>query len=247
MFGRSKSNDVPPTRLMELLQDYPPFTPHHLGRNGAGGKDEQPLLTLEQCRENLWQYVEAIPARLNLLRSVLSGLDIDLDSAFDAPVEYVTKLHTALIVELPTLYRRELFLYNQYELSDRAGADIGLSFMSDLGMLEVAVMLKAKPGCFIGLNLDNKDRTMASYRRPCLLGLTDKLFPGSPPDIFDLDELYFSYFSAAGRGGLASPEAIAPEIYEVVIGGWMLIRLDRYIVAPDLKERLETTWMRKAV
>jgi hypothetical protein len=219
----------------------------HLGRNGAGGKQEGPLLTLNQCRENLQQYVSSVLGRLALLRPILAKLGIDMDSAYHAPLEFITKLHGVLIVELPSLYRRELFINNNYELSDRAGADIGLSFMSDLAMLEADVLTKAKRGCFIGMNIDNKDRTMAMYRRPCLLGLTDRLFPDSPPDIFHLEAEWFGYFANMDHPDrLAHPDAINPPNYMDVIGGTLLFRLDRYVVAPELEELLQTTWLGQA-
>jgi hypothetical protein len=235
-----------PDRLVKLLAEYPPFTPLHLGRNGACGKDELPLLTREQCFENLNQYKAAIAGRLPVLRSALAGLGINMDDAYTAPSKFVTALHRTLIVELPPLYRRELFRSSNYELSNRAGDDVGLSFMGDLAMLEADVLTKAQPGCFIGLNLDNKDRTMRMYRRPCLLGLIDSLFPEHLQP-FDLEALWFSYFANMDHPSrLTNPLIIPPSDNAGVIGGWMLIRLNRFIVAPNLDELKRTTWLGKA-
>jgi hypothetical protein len=234
------------SRLAELLADYPPFTPLYLGRNGPTPYPG-PVLTLDQCFDNLHHYKASIAERLIHLRGVLAGLGITMDQAYSEPLAFVKQLHRTLIVELPPLYRAELFKRANHELSDRAGADIGLSFMSDLAKLECDVLMKAKPGCFIGLNLDPADRNMLFYRRPCLLGLMDSLFPGAP-DIFDIEAEYFGYFSNMDfPGRLAHPDAILPVTYVDVIGGMLLIRLDRYVIAPNLKQLLLTTWMKQSV
>jgi hypothetical protein len=246
MFGWFKPKPSPPDKLVRLLKDYPPFMPMHLGRNIPSSTSDGPVLSLAQAFENLHQYKNAIPTRLSHLRGVLASLDIDIDTAYTDPLDFVVKLHRILIVELPPLYREEFFEYHRYELLERSGDSIGLSFMSDLAMLEADVLMKAKPGCFIGLNLDKSDRAMSMYRRPCLLGLADSLFLPEP-DIFCLEELWFSYFAnMKNPSRLAHPDFINPEGYEDVIGGWMLILLNRYVVAPDLKKRLNTTWLRKA-
>lgn len=245
MFDWLKPKPKQPDRLVRLLKDYPPFTPVHVGRTVSSKGEAKPVLTEAQCFENLYQYKAELPRRLEILRPVLAGLDIDMDDAYRAPLDFVTKLHCALIVELPPFYRYELFYYDNYELSDRAGRDIGLSFMTDLSMLEADVMMKAKPGCFLGLNVDRTDRNMTKYRRPSLLGLADRLFLPDP-DTFCLEELWFTYLAMAGKGAATHPDAIMPETYVDVIGGDILILLDRYVVAPDLDERLRTTWLGKA-
>jgi hypothetical protein len=234
-----------PDRLVRLLKDYPPFTPVHVGRTVSSKGEAKPVLTEAQCFENLHQYKAKLPRRLEILRPVLAGLDINMDDAYHAPLDFVTKLHRALIVELPPLYREELVYYGNYELSDRAGHDIGLSFMTDLSMLEADVMMKAKPSCFLGLNVDRTDRDMTKYRRTSLLGLADRLFLPDP-DTFCLEELWFTYLAMAGKGTTTHPDAVVPECYNAVIGGDILILLDRYMVAPDLNERLCTTWLGKA-
>lgn len=235
----------PSARLPGLLASYPPFAPPHTGRTGKFNK-AGPLLTLDQCRENLDAYRAAAPERLALLRALLGELGVDTALAHSDPVAFVRRLHPTLRVELPSVHRPELRARAVQEVSGRAGADIALSLMADLAMLEADILMRAKPGCFMGLNLDPGDRDMYSYRRPCLLGLMDSLFPG-PPDIFYLEEEWFNVLSRAeDPRRFALPDRVIPEAYGDVIGGPMLQRLDRDIVDPKLDERMRTTWLGKA-
>lgn len=232
-------------RLPGLLASYPPFAPPHTGRTGKFN-ESGPLLTLDQCRENLDAYRAAMPERLELLRTRLGELGVDTTLAYSEPVAFVWQLHPTMRVELPSVYRPELRAHAVQEVSSRAGTDIALSFMADLAMLEADVLMRAKPGCFIGLNLDPGDRDMYSYRRPCLLGLMDSLFPG-PPHIYYLEEEWTNvYTRAEDSHEFALPDRIIPEAYGDVIGGPMLQRLDRDIVDPKLDERLRTTWLGRA-
>jgi hypothetical protein len=244
MFGWLK-RDRSPSRLAALLADYPSFAPPNLGRTtestGSG-----PLLTLEQCRENLDAYRRAMPGRLGLLRGLLAQLGIDMDVAYSDTVTFVRLLHPTMLAELPSIYRPELRGDDALERSDRAGPANALTLMADLAMLDLDILTRVKPGCFVGLNLDPGDRDMFSYRRPCLLGLMDKLFPG-PPDIFYLEEEWTNfYLNMDDPRRLALPDRVIPEAYGAVIGGPMLIRLDRYIADPKLDERMRTTWLGKA-
>ena len=180
------------------------------------------------------------------MKPLLAKLQINTDDAYENPLAYVTALHRTLIAELPPLYRPKFRDYKVRELSNRAGPDIVLSFMSDLAMLDIDVALKSIPGCFVGLNLDPTDSDMTFWRRPCLLGLTDRLFP-KIPEIFCVEESYFGDYSNMDRPSrLTHPDAIVPATYSDTIGGWMLIRLDRYIVHPNLEELKRTTWLGEA-
>lgn len=244
MFGWLKRDKRPPVRLPRLLADYPPFAPIHIGST-CKSVTSGPLLTMQQCRENLDAYRAATPERLRLLSGLLAELDIDMTLAYSDPLAFVRLLHPTMLVELPSVYRPEWRAHSSWEMSDRAGPAIGLTLMGDLAMLEADVLMRAEPGCFIGLNLDPGDRDMYSYQRPCLLGLMDRLFPG-PPSIFYLEEEWFGiYKNMDDPSRLASP-AFPPEVHMGVIGGGMLMRLDRYIVDPKLEERLRTTWLGKA-
>lgn len=235
----------PSARLPGLLESYPPFAPPHTGRTGKFNKSG-PLLTLEQCRENLHAYRAAMPGRLRLLQALLGELGVDSTLAYSDPVAFVRQLHPTMLAELPSVHRPELRPHIVWEVSDRSGPDIALSLMADLAMLEADVLLRAKPGCFIGLDVDPADRDMYSYRRPCLLGLVDSLFP-IHPKIFYLEEEWINVHARAENPrGFALPDRVIPEAYGDVIGGPMLERLDRDIVDPKLDERLRTTWLGKA-
>lgn len=243
MFGWLK-RDRRSLRLASLLADYPSYAPPHLGRTtksaGSG-----PLLTLEQCRENLDAYLVSMPERLRLLGGLLAELGVDVTLVYSDPLAFVQLLHPTMLVELPGVYRREWRAHLDWEMSDRADSAIGLSLMGDLAMLEAHVLMRAKPGCFIGLNLSPGDRNMYSYRRPCLLGLMDHLFPG-PPDIFYLEEEWFGIYKNMDDPSRFSQPAFIPGASSYVIGGGLLMRLDRYIADPWLDQRMRTSWLGKA-
>ena len=245
MFDWLKPKAKQPDRLVRLLADYPPYVPKHIGRTADFGRGG-PLLTLEQCRENLLHYKSALPERLEILRPVLAGLDIDMSAAYTQPLEYVTALHTTLLSELPPLYRPEIASSKDREVVDRSGKNIALTFMTDLAMLETDVLLKAKPGCFIGLNLDPEDWEMQSWRRPCLIGLANMQFPRFV-QIFHVEDEYFDIYANMDRPSrLASPIVLAKGIFMDVIGGALLERLQLYIVHPDLEQLKRTTWLGEA-
>ena len=244
MFGWLRGKE-PSARLPGLLADYPSFAPPHRGRTIKSAKTG-PLLTIDQCRENLSAYRAAMPERLAVLGTLLARLGIDTAQAYSDPVGFVRLLHPTMKTELPSVYRLEARDQERCDLSDRAGPDIALSLMADLAMLESDVLMHAKPGCFVGLNLDPGDRDMSYYRRPCLLGLMDRLFPG-PPDIWDLEGEWFGiYANMDDPRRFALPDRVIPEAYGAVIGGPMLQRLDRYIVDPKLDERMRTSWLGEA-
>lgn len=244
MFGWLRGKE-PPARLPGLLAGYPPLAPLHLGRT-IKCAEAGPLLTIDQCRANLDAYRAAMPDRLDALGTLLANFEIDTRLAYTDPVGFVRLLHPMMKSELPSVYRPEARDYERRDLSDRAGADIALSLMADLAMLEMDVLMRAKPGCFIGLNLDRGDQDMYSYRRPCLLGLMDSLFPG-PPTIYHLEAEWFGiYANMDDPRRFALPDRVIPEAYGAVIGGPMLERLDRDIVDPKLDERMRTTWLGKS-
>ena len=239
------SKKGPSARLPGLLESYPPFASPHTGWTGKFNKSG-PLLTLKRRRENLDAYWAAMPGRLEVLGALLGELGVDMALAYSDPVAFVRQLHPTMRVELPSVHRPESRSGDVQEMSSRAGPDIALSLMADLAMLESDVLMRAEPDCFIGLNLDPGDRNMYSYRRPCLLGLMDSLFPG-PPDIFYLEEEWFNVLSRAEDSErFASPDRVIPAAYGDVIGGPMLQRLDRHIADPWLANRMRTSWLGEA-
>lgn len=248
MFGWAKKKDARAQagKLPRLLQGYPPFTPRHVALNIATQGSNAPVLTESQARENLDQYRDSLPSRLALLRPVLAGIGVDMDAAYSDPLAYVATLHRTLLTELPPLYRPELARQPARELSTRGGADIPLSFMGDLAMLECDVLLRAKPGCFLGLNLDPDDREMANYRRPCLLGLRDAHY-AAPPTAFFVESDYFNYYGTMDHPErLAGPDVKLPAGWMRTIGGTLLMRLDRFETHPDLPRLRESTWLAQA-
>lgn len=246
MFDRFKRKPAARSRLAGLLADYPALTPRHIGSNGAAPLPGQPVLTLEQCRENLDQRCAATPNRLALLGEVLGRLGIDVAAAHDRPDAFVGRAHATLLEELPPLYRPELASHAARECSSRAGPDIALSFMADLALLEEDVLARAKPGCFVGLNLKPGDREMLSWRRPCLLGLVDGLFPHIA-NIHPVEQDWFGVYGNMDHPArLAAPDRVMPETWGLVIGGTILQRLDRDVVDPKLDEKLRTTWLGEA-
>lgn len=246
MFDWLRPRPAAPTRLERLLAAYPACTPPHIGQNGAAPIAGQPILTLAQCRENLDAYRRAIPERLALLGGVLGELDLDIAHAYSQPDQFVARLHPTLLTELRSSYRSDLASRAAREVSTRSGPDIVLSFMADLAMLESDILVRAKPGCFVGLNLDPRDRTMLMWRRPCILGLVDRLFPETD-DIHCPEHDWFGIYANMDHPGrLAAPDRVMPETWGMVIGGTILQRLDRNAVDPELAERLRTTWLGKA-
>jgi hypothetical protein len=252
MFGWLKKRESQEAgRLSGLLADYPPFTPRHRALNIATAGLDGPVLTLEQAQENGAQYREAIAGRLVLLRPVLAGMGVDMDQAYGDAFAYVSALHQTLLKELPALYRPDVAAQASRELSDRAGPDIVLSFMGDLAMLECDALMRAKPGSFVGLNLDPGDRDMSSYRRPCLLGLRDALYR-APPKPFHVEADYFGCYAQMDHPTrLAHPDivltaATSPAAMTRVIGGTLLVRLERFETHPEIEELKASTWMGQA-
>ena len=252
MFGwLSKRGSQGAGRLSGLLADYPPFTPRHRALNIATPSLERPVLTLEQALDNGAKYREAIAGRLAVLRPVLAELGVPMDEAYADAFAYVSALHRALMAELPPLYRPDVAAQASRELSDRAGPTIILSFMSDLAMLECDALLRAKPGSFIGLNLDPQDREMSSYRRPCLLGLRDALY-AAPPKAFHVEADYFGHYALmAHPTRLAHPDIVLNTQTPAAammrgIGGTLLVRLERFEPHPPLEQLKASSWLGQA-
>lgn len=242
-FGRKQAAD---TRLTRALADYPAWAPPYRGHCLKLSGNEGPMLTPTQARENFDAYRAIVPARIAALRPALAALDLAVDDAYADAAGFVLRLHPALLTALPPLYRPELGKRNAWELSDRAGDAIVLTFMADLAMLTGDVLIRANPGAFWGMNLDPRDRTMMSRCRPCLLGLADRLFPDSGPIIFFLEEEWFGYYANMDRPARLAPPEPRSGHWMGVIGGTLPERLERYEAAPDIAERRATGWMKDA-
>jgi hypothetical protein len=198
---------------------------------------------LAQARENLEAYRMAVPARIDTLRPVLAALACPLDEAYVDAAEFVRRLHPVLLAELPALYGADLAKRPAWETSNRAGDAIVLSFLADLAMLTGDVLIAAKPGAFWALDLDPRDRTKCAAKRPCLLGLVDRLYPDAPPDVFHLEAEWFGYFANMDDPArLALPNPL-PGQWADVIGGILPERLERYVTHPDLATFRREGWM----
>lgn len=245
MFGWSRKS-APAGRLERLLAGYSPCPPVHIGVNIRISGEKAPTLGAEQLRENFEAYRNAVPDRLTKLRPLLAALGVDMDTAYTDPVAFVHRLHPMLLAELPSLYHPELGKHVDWELSDRSGNAIVLTFLADLAMLEADLLIRAKPGAFLGQNLDPGDRNMFSYRRPCLLGLGDSLYPDAPPSIYYIEEEWFGAYSNMDRPERLASAEFTPAQYPRVMGGSILMRLERDIPHPKLNELKRDTWLGQA-
>ena len=242
MFGLGKKR--PASRLKALLADYPAWAPPHLGHVLKLPDVTGPVLTPEQARENFVAYREAVPARLAALKPLLGDLGIELKQAYADPIGFVRLLHSTLLLELPPLYRPDLDQRGAWELSDRSGEAIVLTMMADLAMLTGDVLIRLEPGVFWGQNLQRGDRLMFQYRRPCLIGLADRLFPNLPPAVFFLEGEWFGYYkNMDDPNRLAMPDGTGAGS---VIGGILPERLERYHAHPDIARLRAETWMKDA-
>lgn len=228
------------SRLAGLLADYPAHSSPHRGTNGNLPSSKWPVLSPDQALENLHAQLAATPERLQSLTQLLAAFGLATGDAHDAARRetFVRGLDAMLMAELPALWTRELGDRGDWEASDRAGPRIIHSMMLDLALLTGDVLIRAKPGCFWGLDLDPHDRRMVRFRRPCLLGLSDGLFPETDY-ILPLEEEWFGVYRNmddpyVGRFG-------------PFIGHSLLDRLDRTFVRDDLGERRRTGWMAAAV
>lgn len=238
--GGSSDGSNDSGRLAALLRDYPPATPPHRGTNGSWPGATAPQLTLEQCRENLAWQGESMPARLAALAALLDAVGLAVQDAYadDRRPGFITALDRLLVEQLPATYTPALADRGAWEASDRAGSRIVHSFLADLAWLEGDIMIAARPGSFWGLDLDPADSTMLSYRRPCLLGLSDSLFPAIH-HIYHLEGEWFGVYRRM--------DTVYPGRFGDGIGSALLQRLARDIVAEDLPQRRATGWLAKAV
>jgi hypothetical protein len=237
------------TRLSGRLASYPAWHVPHLGTNGAYPDVPAPKLGEAEFRANLQAYVAAMPERIAVLKALLDEFGLDLGQAYNGSARegFMRRLHIWLLGELPATYRPELREFPIWEPSDRSGPQIVYCLMGDIAMLFADVLLKAKPGCFVGMNLDPEDRDMTSWGRPCLLGLSDGLFPGTHA-IYDFEDEMFGVYRRMKdpETGFAKPEAVAREVSGRMIGYPLLEACERFVVQADLPERRANGWMAKA-
>lgn len=244
MFGFGKKRSA--SRLKALLADYSAWAPPHLGHVLKLPDITGPVLTPEQARENFLAYREAVPSRIATLRPALAELGVDLDQAYADATGFVRRLHPMLLTELAPLYRPELATRDAWELSNRAGDGIVLTFLADHAMLTGDALIRANPGVFWGQNLQRGDRLTFTYRRPCLIGLGDRLFPNLPPSVFFLEGEWFSYYANFDR-----PDRLAPADFVIggvspVIGQALTDKLERYGTHPDIARLRAEGWMKDA-
>lgn len=239
-------------RLAGRLANYPAWHMPHLGTNGAYPDVPAPRLTEAEHRANLHAYIAAMPERVAVLRALLGEFGLEADRAYDEAgrADFIRQLHLWLLQELPATFRADLAQFPVWEPSDRSGPQIVFSLLGDIAMLFADVLLKAWPGCFLGMNLDPRDRDATSYGRPCVLGLSDKLFPGTGHLMtYDFEEQMFDVYRRMDRPQIAftSPDHLANGPASRMMGFALLEACERYRVEPDLPERRAKGWMAKAV
>ena len=238
------------TRLAERLRSYPVWHVPHLGTNGAYPNSPAPLLNEAEFRANLQAYLAAVPERIETLRGLLNEFGHDLRDAYDEDRRdpFIRSLHLTLLAELPTTYHERLRNFHCWESSDRAGDAIVYSLLGDLAMLFADVLLKAKPGCFVGMDLDPENRDMVSYGRPCVLGLSDGLFPGTHR-MYDFEDEMFGVYCEMKTPEISFVDAehVANDVGGALIGNTVLETCRRSVVEPDLAERRARGWMARAV
>ena len=238
------------TRLAERLRSYPSWHVPHLGTNGAYPNSPASLLSEAEFRANLHAYLAAMPKRTETLRALLTEFGHDLRDAYDEDRRdpFIRSLHLTLLAELPATYEERLSDFHCWEASDRAGDAIVYSLLGDLAMLFADVLLKAKPGCFVGMDLDPENRDMVSYGRPCVLGLSDGLFPGTH-ELFDYENEMAGVYRRMKRPEISFVDAehVAGSYSHRLIGNTVLETCQRSVVEPDLPERRARGWMARAV
>lgn len=227
-------------KLATLLRDYPPATPPHLGTNGALPNSIAPKLTLAQFHENLAWQIESAPGRLATLQTLFGMFDVSVTEAYveETRAGFIAALDRFLVEQMPATYTVELADRADWEASDRAGPHIVHSLIADLAWLEGDILIRARPGSFWGLNVNPGDRQMIMYRRPCVLGLSDGLFPGTH-NIYHLEAEWFSIYRRMNE--------IYPGRFGYGIGSVLLRRIARDVVEDDLPQRRATGWLAKSV
>lgn len=238
------------TRLADRLSTYPSWHVPRLGTNGAWPDGPPPLLGEAEFRANLHAYRDAMPQRIATLGGLLTDFGLDLLQAYDAQTrdQFIRSLHLLLLAELPATYRKELDDFRRWEASRRDGPEIVYSLLGDLAMLFADVVIKANPGAFLGMNLDPVDRDMVSYGRPCVLGLSDRLFPGTH-HLYDYEDEMAGVYRRMKTPEISFVDAEHVAVSESVrlIGITVLEACSRFGVEPDLAERRARGWMARAV
>ena len=238
------------SRLADRLIGYPAWHVPHLGTNGAYPGSPARKLGEAELRANLHAYITAMPERTAVLAALLGEFGIEMKHAYDpeARLGFFQQLHVWLLAELPATWRPELCDFHTWEPSDRAGAHIVYSLMGDIAMLFADVLLRAKPGCFVGMDLDPDDRDKTSFGRPCLLGLSDGLFPGTHR-IDDFEGEMFGVYRRMDHPEVAftKPRNLINGPTSRMIGFTVLEACERFVVEADLPERRASTWMAQAV
>lgn len=238
------------TRLADRLATYPAWHVPHLGTNGAWPDGPPPLLGEPEFRANLHTYLAAMPERIATLGTLVAEFGLDLSQAYGPQTRdtFIRSLHLLLLAELPATYREDLADFRRWEASSRDGPEIVYSLLGDLAMLFADVVLKANPGAFLGMNLDPDDREMVSYGRPCVLGLSDRLFPGTP-HLYDYEDEMAGVYRRMKTPEISFVDADYVAVSESghLIGYTVLEACSRYGVEANLAERRASGWMARAV
>lgn len=234
VFGWLKNKGGARSPLGELLRNYPPAIPPHLGETSKALLGNGPRLTPEQALENFDWHNAVRPERLDILRGGFAKLGFEMDDAFDADRRP------------PMMQARDLLLSEEFAVigsaktrdmiaweTERPDGDyIVYSLLRDLAMLDEEVMLRCVSGATVRLNTDKRDADMASYMRPCVTGLVDRLFP-NVTFCHDFAGSWFGFFSGA------TPDRLIPRAPRDYPGGYLAEVMDRY-VAPDAARGTES-------
>jgi hypothetical protein len=170
-----------PQALTRWLADYPPFTPPF--------PDWGLRLSMERARANLDHLLAHRPGRLELVTRFLGEFGLDAGGALAEPdprafLDALWRWAQSDWVDLPSPWRAAGDA-SAWRASRRAGPDIMLSLLGDIGLLLGEIVLVRRPDYAWALNDDPEDQEIGFWRQPEVIKTAPK--PGLMPRIIEFD------------------------------------------------------------